>query len=142
MFPIALGPREIVDELLSVDATWKTFESELEAAVHLESVSSVTMARVEPWRSQYANEGYCELGWMSFRISFRMFFFWGGGMGFRFTNKLNRWKITACALFLALENEGVIHYDPVIVKPHPLDWNLLEANKHLQTAKRKCSKQS
>ena len=78
MFPIALGPREIVDELLSVDATWKTFESELEAAVHLESVSSVTMARVEPWRSQYANEGYCELGWMSFRISFRMFFFWGG----------------------------------------------------------------
>ncbi|CAK9009312.1 unnamed protein product [Durusdinium trenchii] len=39
--------QEIVDELLSVDATWKTFESELEAAVHLESVSSVTMARVD-----------------------------------------------------------------------------------------------
>ena len=37
----------IVDALLSVDATWNTFESELEAAVHLESVSEIIMARVD-----------------------------------------------------------------------------------------------
>lgn len=39
--------QSVVDKLLDVAATWKTFESEMEAAVHLESVSSIILNRVE-----------------------------------------------------------------------------------------------
>lgn len=39
--------QSVVDKLLDVTATWKTFESELEAAIHLESVSTIILNRVE-----------------------------------------------------------------------------------------------
>jgi len=39
--------QDVVDKLLHVASTWKTFESELQATVHLESVPDVSLFRVE-----------------------------------------------------------------------------------------------